>query len=63
MDYLGKLKQCGPVLFGIGFIAPLIDQSMAAATLTAPFGLSNISLGLIVGILLGTIALVRGRWI
>jgi hypothetical protein len=63
MDYLKKLKDYGPVLFGIGFIAPLIAQSMDAASLSAPLGVSNIILGLVVGISMGIIAKLRGRWV
>jgi hypothetical protein len=50
-------------LFGLGFIAPLIAQSMDAAELAAPAGLSNIVLGLLIGGVLGFIALARGRWL
>ena len=49
MTLLNRLGDYGPVFFGIGFVAPLIAQSMDAATLSAPLGLSNIALGLVVG--------------
>jgi hypothetical protein len=60
---LQKLGQFGPVLFGIGFIAPLIAQSMDAASLSVPLGLPNIAFGLAVGISMGGIAKLRGSWI
>jgi hypothetical protein len=63
MTLLKQLGDYGPVLFGIGFVAPLIAQSMDAAALSAPLGLSNIALGLIVGLSLGIIAQLRGRWV
>jgi hypothetical protein len=63
MEFVSRLKDSGPVLFGIGFMAPLIAQSMDAASLSAPLGLSNIGLGLILGVFLGTVAKWRGRWI
>jgi hypothetical protein len=63
MEFISSLKDKGPVLFGIGFMAPLIAQSMDAASLSAPLGLSNIGLGLILGVFLGTLAKWRGRWI
>ncbi len=52
-----------PVVFGLGFIAPLIAQSMAALGIAAPFGLSRIALGLLIGGPWGLYAVLRGRWI
>jgi hypothetical protein len=63
MEFIKKLGDYGPVLFGIAFIAPLIAQSLDAAALSAPLGLSNNSFGLAVGVSLGTIAKLRGRWV
>jgi hypothetical protein len=62
-EFLKKAYGWGPVLFGIGFVAPLIAQSMDAAALSAPAGLTNIQLGLTVGLIGGSIAKLRGRWI
>ena len=62
MEYLSTLKDYGPVLFGIGFMAPLIAQSLDAASLSAPMGLSNLTVGLVIGVTLGMIAKLRGRW-
>lgn len=63
MDYIKKLKDYGPILFGIGFISPLVAQSMDAVSLSAPLGLSNIALGIIVGLTMGVVAKLRGRWL
>ena len=52
-----------PFLFGIGFIAPLIAQSMAYWDLAAPFGMSRIMFGLLIGAPWGLYAVLRGRWI
>jgi hypothetical protein len=52
-----------PLFFGIGFIAPLIAQSMAALHIAAPFGLSPVVFGLAVGTPWGLYATVRGRWL
>lgn len=63
---VGFLKQAspwGPLLFGVGFVAPLVAQSLDAAALTAPAGLSSLSAGLLVGISWGLVAKLRGRWI
>jgi hypothetical protein len=63
MEFLNKFKDIGPLLFGIGFVAPLIAQSMDALFFTAPFGMSNLALGLLVGVIGGVIATRRGTWL
>ena len=52
-----------PFIFGIGFIAPLIAQTMAYSDVAAPFGLSQIAFGLLIGAPWGLYAVLRGRWI
>lgn len=52
-----------PFFFGIGFIAPLIAQVMNAWHWQAPFGLSNIAFGLLIGAPWGLQTVIRGRWI
>ncbi|NQZ99063.1 MAG: hypothetical protein HRU01_21370 [Myxococcales bacterium] len=63
MPIITKLGSLGPLLFGVGFIAPLIAQSMDAASVSAPLGLSNIAFGLAVGVTMGVIAWRRGSWV
>jgi hypothetical protein len=58
-----QLAQLGPVIFGVGFIAPLIAQSLDATSLSAPLGLSNLVFGLSVGFTMGVIARLRGSWV
>ncbi len=53
----------GPLLFGIGFIAPLTAQVLAQTGWPLPFGATPLAAGLIVGAALGGIAQIRGRWI
>ena len=57
------LSAAGPVLFGGAFLAPLIAQSLEAASLPAPFGLAPITFGLGLGLTLGVVAALRGRWV
>jgi hypothetical protein len=52
-----------PFLFGIGFIAPLIAQSLAYWDMPAPWGLSRIGFGLLIGAPWGLYATLRGRWV
>jgi hypothetical protein len=60
---LRKLFYVMPFLFGIGFIAPLIAQTMAYWDVAAPFGMSRIVFGLAIGAPWGLYAMLRGRWI
>ena len=60
---LKKLFYVMPFLFGIGFIAPLIAQTMAYWEVAAPFGMSRIVFGLLIGAPWGLYAMLRGRWI
>lgn len=52
-----------PLFFGIGFIAPLIAQSMGALHLAAPFGMNPVAFGLAVGAPWGLYATWRGSWL
>ena len=52
-----------PFLFGIGFIAPLIAQTMQYWNIPAPWGLSHIAFGLLIGAPWGLYAVIRGRWV
>ncbi len=60
---LQALGPWGPVLFGFGFLAPLIATLLKDAGLAAPLGLTPIQFGLILGPVLGLSAKLRGRWI
>jgi hypothetical protein len=62
-DAVRKLFVVMPLLFGLGFIAPLIAQLMAAADASAPFGIGNTAFGLALGGTWGLIATLRGRWL
>ena len=52
-----------PFLFGIGFIAPPIAQTMAYWDIAAPLGMSRIVFGLLIGAPWGLYAVLRGRWV
>lgn len=60
---LKKLFYVMPFLFGIGFIAPLIAQTMAYWDIAAPLGMTRIAFGLLIGAPWGLYATLRGRWI
>ena len=63
MDGIRVLSEWGAVLFGAGFLAPLIAQSMDRFEIAAPFGLSTLAFGLIVGPAAGLVAKARGSWV
>ncbi len=52
----------GPLLFGLGFIAPLTAQILAHVEAPLPFGLTPLIAGLILGAVWGTYAQIKGRW-
>ena len=53
----------GPILFGIGFIAPLVAALFALAGVAKPLGIPPIYWGLIIGIGLGAMARMRKTWL
>ncbi|MCC6479438.1 hypothetical protein [Sphingorhabdus sp.] len=53
----------GPVLFGIGLIAPAIASAFDLAGIAPPFGISPLHAGLGIGILLGLVARQRKTWL
>ncbi len=63
MRIVGFLFSLGPILFGIGFLAPVIAAAITASGLDAPAGLSAIQFGLLTGIILGVIARQRRTWL
>ena len=63
LEILEKAGAWGPVFFGLGFIAPLVAQSLDAAEIAAPFGLGTLQAGLVVGLGLGLVAKLRGSWL
>lgn len=60
---LRQLFRWMPLLFGVGFIAPLVAQTMAAWDWQAPLGMSRIAFGLLIGAPWGLYAVIRGRWV
>lgn len=57
------LFSLGPILFGIGFLAPVIAAAMMKMGLQAPAGLTPLQFGLVIGIGLGAIARQRRTWL
>lgn len=53
----------GPLIFGLGFLAPLSAQIIHTTGWTPPFGLTPLISGLIIGGGLGLIAQIRGTWV
>lgn len=50
-----------PVVFGLGFLAPLVAQTLTR--LDVSMGIENLYVGLFVGLALGLMAQFRGSWI
>ena len=53
----------GSILFGLGFLAPLIATLIANAGIDLPFGSTPLLLGLLLGGGLGLLAQLRGTWL
>ena len=58
-----KLLLWMPLLFGIGFIAPLTAQTLVYWDIAPPLGLSPLVAGLVFGGAWGLYAQIKGRWI
>ena len=52
-----------PLIFAIGFLAPLMAQALLAIGWSAPAGLTPLQFGLIVAGVWGLVATFTGRWI
>lgn len=63
MRAVAFLTSLGPILFGIGFLAPVIAALLDAAGLDAPLGITPIAFGLGIGALMGFIARQRRTWL
>ena len=50
-----------PVAFGLGFLAPLIAQTLTALEFSSD--VPNLVVGLIIGLSLGIMAQLRGSWV
>ena len=61
--FLEKLAHFLPLLFGVGFIAPLTDQLIRALGLSLPLGVPPLVVGLLLGLAWGGYATVTRRWI
>ena len=63
MSLFKRLKDWGPLLFAIGFIAPLVTQSLLRANIGEISEPAAFQLGFAVAIPLGLLAKIRGTWI
>jgi hypothetical protein len=63
LKLVGLVLHYMPLIFGIGFLAPLIAQVVERSGLTLPYGVAPLAAGLVIGGLWGAHAQFRGRWI
>lgn len=52
-----------PLIFAFAFLTPLIDQGLQALGVAPPFGLSTLTLALILSGGWGLFAQISGRWV
>ena len=62
-DVLKRANDWGPVLFALGFLAPLVAQTLDAMDAPELLGLSHLQFGLASMILFGLVAKKRGSWV
>jgi hypothetical protein len=55
--------KCVPLILGLGFLAPLIGQSLTHFGLESIWNIPSIYVGLLIGGTWGAIAAKTGRWI
>ncbi|MBV9332087.1 MAG: hypothetical protein JOZ55_11085 [Alphaproteobacteria bacterium] len=60
---LKHLNPWGPVLFGVGFLAPLIATLVTRGGIASHFGVSALQAGIVIGASWGLYAKLRGSWI
>jgi hypothetical protein len=60
---ISSLFEIGPLLFGVGFVAPVFAALVEASGYTLPFAIAPLHAGLVLGIIAGLIATKRGSWI
>ncbi len=60
---LGGLFKVMPLLFGLGFLAPLIAQILTLTGWSLPGEIAPLAVGLTIGGLWGGIATLTGRWL
>ena len=63
LKLVGLILQYMPLIFGVGFLAPLIAQGIERTGWALPFGAAPLAVGLVIGGLWGAHAQFRGRWI
>ena len=52
-----------PLLFALGFLAPVFAQGMETLAIDAPFGMARQSFSIALAALWGLVATITGRWI
>ena len=60
---LGGLFKVMPLLFGLGFLAPLIAQVLTLTGWALPGGVAPLAVGLAIGGIWGGVATLTGRWL
>ena len=60
---LSSLFTIGPLLFGLGFVAPVTAALLHSFGITLPYSLNTLYAGLAVGLIWGLIATKRGSWL
>ena len=60
---ISSLFEIGPLLFGIGFVAPVFAALVETSGYILPFAIAPLHAGFALGIVAGLIATKRSSWI
>lgn len=63
IKFIALIFKFGPIIFGIGFMAPLFTALIVRAGLALPFDLTPLLAGLLLGGGFGLFAQLRGSWV
>ena len=63
LKLIGLIFKFGPLVFGLGFMWPLITQVIVRAGVELPLGITPLIAGLVLGGGAGLLAQFRGSWV
>ena len=63
MSIVERAISWGPVAFGVLIFAPMWAAALDALNITLPYGITNLTLTMAIGLSWGLVAKLRGQWL